>query len=55
MGVSDNRIKSLEEYNRNLAENVVYYKNLIGKLIKVGFTILALIILAVAMYEVFFR
>merc|ERR1712013_238961 len=34
MGVSDNRIKSLEEYNRNLAENVVYYKNLIGKLIK---------------------
>merc|ERR1712013_343269 len=23
-----------EEYNRNLAENVVYYKNLIGKLIK---------------------
>ena len=55
MGVPDSRIKGLADYKRNLAENIIYYKNLIGKLIKVGSIIILVIILAVVLYEVFIR
>ena len=55
MGVPDSRIKGLEDYNRNLAENIIYYKNLIGKLIKVGSIIILVIILVVVLYEIFIR